>query len=68
MKAGVNYREDYREEGTDMWHVGGIWTLIIAIITILVGILVIVKPRILAWIVGIYLIVVGVLALIGYFV
>ena len=64
----MNYREDYREEGTDMWHVGGIWTLIIAIITILVGILVIVKPKILAWIVGIYLIVVGVLALIGYFV
>ena len=64
----MNYREDYREEVTDMWHVGGIWTLIIAIITILVGILVIVKPRILAWIVGIYLIVVGVLALIGYFV
>lgn len=51
-----------------MPQVGGVWTLIIAIITILVGILVIVRPKILAWIVGIYLIVVGVLALIGYFV
>ena len=48
-------------------HAGGVWTLIIAIISIMVGILVIVRPKILAWIVGIYLIVIGVLALIGYF-
>lgn len=50
-----------------MLHAGGVWTLIIAIISIMVGILVIVRPKILAWIVGIYLIVIGVLALIGYF-
>lgn len=64
----MNRTLDWRKGGTEMPQVGGVWTLIIAIITILVGILVIVRPKILAWIVGIYLIVVGVLALIGYFV
>ncbi len=43
------------------------WALIIGIISVLVGILIIVKPKLLAWIVGIYLIVTGVLAVIGYF-
>ena len=42
------------------------WALIIGIISILVGILIIVKPKLLAWIVGIYLIVTGILAVIGY--
>jgi len=41
--------------------------LIGGIISILVGILIIVKPKILAWIVGIYLIVVGAIAVIVYF-
>ena len=40
--------------------------LIGGIISILVGILIIVKPKLLAWIVGIYLIVTGILAVIGY--
>jgi len=43
------------------------WALIAGIISILVGILIIVKPKLLAWIVGIYLIIVGVLGVIGYF-
>lgn len=43
------------------------WALIAGIISILVGILIIVRPKLLAWIVGIYLIVVGVLGVIGYF-
>jgi uncharacterized membrane protein HdeD (DUF308 family) len=43
------------------------WALIAGIISVLVGILIIVKPKLLAWIVGIYLIVVGVLGIIGYF-
>ena len=42
------------------------WALITGIISILVGILVIVKPKLLAWIVGIYLIVVGAIAIIAY--
>jgi uncharacterized membrane protein HdeD (DUF308 family) len=42
------------------------WALIMGIISILVGILVIVKPKLLAWIVGVYLIVVGAIAVIGY--
>ena len=41
--------------------------LIGGIISILVGILIIVKPKILAWIVGIYLIVAGAIAVIVYF-
>ncbi len=41
--------------------------LIGGIISILVGILIIVKPKLLAWIVGIYLIVVGAIAVIAYF-
>lgn len=45
----------------------GIWGLIVGIISILVGILVIVKPKLLAWIVGIYLIVAGALAVIAFF-
>jgi uncharacterized membrane protein HdeD (DUF308 family) len=44
------------------------WGLIIGIISILVGILIIVQPKLLAWIVAIYLIVTGVIAVIGYFV
>lgn len=43
------------------------WGLLIGIIAIVAGILVIVVPRLLSWIVGIYLIVVGVLAVIAYF-
>ncbi len=43
------------------------WALIGGIISILVGILIIVKPKLLAWIVGIYLIVVGAIAVIAYF-
>ncbi len=43
------------------------WALITGIISILVGILIIVKPKLLAWIVGIYLIVVGAIAVIAYF-
>ena len=43
------------------------WALIGGIISILVGILIIVKPKLLAWIVGIYLIVVGTIAVIAYF-
>jgi uncharacterized membrane protein HdeD (DUF308 family) len=38
-----------------------IWLLVIGIISILFGILVIVKPKIIAWVVGIYFIVIGVL-------
>jgi len=43
------------------------WGLIMGIIAIVAGILIIVVPRLLSWIVGIYLIVVGVLAVIAYF-
>ncbi len=43
------------------------WALITGIISILVGIMVIIKPKLLAWIVGIYLIVVGALAVIRFF-
>jgi len=43
------------------------WALIVGIISILVGILIIVQPKLLSWIVAIYLIVTGVLAVIGYF-
>ncbi len=43
------------------------WALIGGIISILVGILIIVKPKLLAWIVGIYLIVIGAIAVIVYF-
>lgn len=43
------------------------WALIVGIISILVGILIIVKPKLLAWIVGIYLIVAGAIAVIVYF-
>ena len=43
------------------------WELIVGIISILVGILIIVKPKLLAWIVGIYLIVIGAIAVIAYF-
>ncbi|MGB2800560.1 MAG: DUF3096 domain-containing protein [Dehalococcoidia bacterium] len=43
------------------------WALIGGIISILVGILIIVKPKLLAWIVGIYLIVIGAIAVIAYF-
>ena len=43
------------------------WALIGGIISILVGILIIVKPKLLAWIVGIYLIVAGAIAVIVYF-
>ena len=46
---------------------GSLWALVVGIITILVGILVIVKPKLLAYIVGIYLIVVGALAVIRFF-
>jgi uncharacterized membrane protein HdeD (DUF308 family) len=38
-----------------------IWLLVIGIISILFGILVIVKPKIIAWVVGIYFIIIGVL-------
>jgi uncharacterized membrane protein HdeD (DUF308 family) len=38
-----------------------IWLLVIGIVSILFGILVIVKPKIIAWVVGIYFIVIGVL-------
>lgn len=43
------------------------WALIGGIISILVGILIIVKPKLLAWIVGIYLIVAGAIVVIAYF-
>lgn len=43
------------------------WALIVGIISILVGILIIVKPKLLAWIVGIYLIVAGAIVVIAYF-
>ena len=39
--------------------------LVVVIITIVVGIFVLVKPKIIAWIIGIYLIIVGVIAVIG---
>ena len=41
--------------------------LVAAIITIVAGIVVLVWPRIIAYIIGIYLIIVGVLALIAHF-
>jgi len=44
-----------------------IWTLVIGILSILFGILVIVKPKIIAWVVGIYFIVIGVLWVINAF-
>ena len=43
------------------------WSLIQGIIFIVAGILVIVFPRLLGWIVGIGLIILGVLAVIGFF-
>ncbi|MDY6907367.1 MAG: DUF3096 domain-containing protein [Chloroflexota bacterium] len=44
----------------------GVWGLVLGIISIIVGILVIVRPKLLAYIVGAYLIVVGAIAVIGY--
>jgi uncharacterized membrane protein HdeD (DUF308 family) len=44
------------------------WTLIIGIISIVVGLLVIAKPQLLSYIVGTYLVVVGALAVIEYLV
>jgi uncharacterized membrane protein HdeD (DUF308 family) len=43
-----------------------IWPLVLPIISILVGILVIVKPKLLPYIVGGYLVLVGVVELIRY--
>lgn len=43
------------------------WAVIMGIIGILVGILVIIRPKIIAWAVGIYLIVWGVLRIIEHF-
>ena len=42
------------------------WTLIVGIISIVVGLLVIAKPQLLSYIVGTYLVVVGALAVIEY--
>ena len=42
------------------------WTLTVGIISIVVGLLVIAKPQILSYIVGVYLIVVGALAVVEY--
>ena len=42
------------------------WTLTVGIISIVVGLLVIAKPQILSYIVGVYLIVVGALAGVEY--
>ena len=44
-----------------------VWTLVVGILSILFGILVIVRPKVLAYIVGVYLIVVGILALVRFF-
>ncbi len=44
-----------------------VWTLVIGIISILFGILVIARPKVLAYVVGAYLIVVGILALVRFF-
>jgi uncharacterized membrane protein HdeD (DUF308 family) len=44
-----------------------IWTLVIGIISILFGILVIVKPKIIAYLVGFYFIAIGVLWIINAF-
>jgi len=44
-----------------------VWTLVVGIVSILFGILVIVKPRVLAYTVGAYLILVGILAIVRFF-
>jgi len=43
----------------------GIPTLVIAVLTILLGVLILLLPRILRWAIGLYLIVSGIVALIG---
>jgi len=43
-----------------------VWTLVVGIVSILFGILVIVRPKVLTYVVGVYLILVGILAILRF--
>jgi len=46
------------------WPVLGLW---MGIASLIFGVIVMIKPKILNYLVGIYLIIIGIMALIGYF-